>query len=148
MNDFKSGLEYAIKILNKKDYTEFEIRNRLKHKKFNDENIDDIVSKLKSLKFINDERFAENFLFFKSKRGYGKKGIAYNMKLKGLSENIIDRVLGSFDESKFADSIFLKRAKEIKKDKNYKQKLFSYMLRRGFEYDTVSKLFDKYKEKF
>lgn len=148
MNSFKDGLEYTMKILSKKDYTEFEIRNKLKHKEFNDKDIDGIVSKLKSLNFINDERFAENFLFFKSKRGYGTKKIAYSMKLKGLEQTIIDRVLDSFDESEFVDTIFLKYAEKIAKKENYKQKLFSYMLRRGFLLRTISKLFDKYKEKF
>jgi len=72
----------------------------------------------------------------------------YSMKLKGLDKAIIDKVLNSFDESEFADSVFLKRAEKIAKKENYKQKLFSYMLRRGFQYDTVSELFDKYKERF
>ncbi len=136
-----------MKILSKKDYTEFEIRNKLKRKEFNDDDTDNIVSKLKSLKFINDERFAENFLFFKSKSGYGTKKIAYSMKLKGLDEDIINKVLDSFDESEFADNVFIKHSEKIAKEKNYRQKLFSYMLRRGFKYSTVSKLFDKYKEK-
>ncbi len=143
---YKKALRYILNILNKRDYTEYEIKSKLLKKGFDSQTINDVLNYVKEKNFINDRRYAENFVFFKLKAGYGVKKIQYAMKEKGINENLISEFLSKADEAKYGRAVFVKQLQKLSDKKNAREKLYAYMTRRGFKYDTIKELFSSYEK--
>ncbi len=139
----KKALKYALNILNRKDYTVFEMVNKLTAKGFNKDIIDNAIAYLKSNNFLNDERYAENFIYFKLKNGYGRKRIEYDLSKKGIEKNIIEQYTNNIDETHYARLIFETKIKQLKKDKNVKAKMYNFLARRGFDYDIINRIINE-----
>ena len=50
----------AIKLLNKQDYSEYKIRNKLENLGFDSDQIEVAIEKIKKGNFLNDERYKKN----------------------------------------------------------------------------------------
>ncbi len=137
------ALKYALNILNKKDYTIKEMTDKLRLKEFDEKSINETMQYLKDNNFLNDERFVENFVYFRLKNGYGKKRIEYELKKKGINEGLIDKYVKTADETEAAKFAFEAKAGHIKNDKNRKSKLFTFLARRGFDYEIINILLNK-----
>ena len=137
------ALKYALNILNKKDYTIKEMTDKLRLKEFDEKSINETMQYLKDNNFLNDERFVENFVYFRLKNGYGKKRIEYELKKKGINEGLIDKYVKTADETEAAKFAFEAKAGHIKNDKNRKSKLFAFLARRGFDYEIINILLNK-----
>jgi len=84
-------------------------------------------------------------LSFKPK---GKKLISLELRQKGVDQEIIDQVLAEVDEKKMAvlaKKIIVKKLNLLKNISGLKlkQKLCSYLLRRGFDYRMSKNLIDE-----
>ena len=134
---YTNALNYlAIRMRTKK-----EIQKYLENKGYEKKTINNVLENLK--KYINDELFAKKFI--KSRQKYNPKGlklIFYELKKKGVDENIINRALCNIDEKDMALSIIKKnkfRWKKLNK-KDYKKKIFAFLKGRGFSFDTIRDL--------
>ncbi len=143
MNKENRALKYALNILNKKDYTHKEMIDKLRLKDFDEQSIKETMRYLLDNNFLNDDRFVENFVYFRLKNGYGKKRIEYELKKKGINEELIDKYVKTADETEAAKSAFKAKAEHIKNDKNRRSKLFAFLARRGFDYETINRLLNK-----
>jgi len=141
----KELLNYALRLLNRKDYTEKEIRDKLLKKSQNGEEINEVIEYLKEKRFIDDIRYAQNYLYFRLKRGYGKRRVVHELLNKGIGEDLIESVMTSEDES--AEEVFLKKLTLLKGKKNKRKRLFDFMYRRGFDSDKIVELLNKYEVK-
>lgn len=122
-----------------------EITQWLRRKKVNETIHEDLFNRLKRLELLDDEKFAswwvEQRLTFRKK---SKREINYELRVKGISSEIIKNVLDevTIDEEKIA--------KELIKQKKYKweryekkikeQKMKEYLMRKGFGWNIVSKV--------
>lgn len=122
-----------------------EIIDWLRRKKVNETIHEDLFNRLKRLELLDDEKFAswwvEQRLTFRKK---SKKEIQFELRVKGISSEIIKNVLdeATIDEEKIA--------KELIKQKKYKweryekkikeQKMKEYLMRKGFGWNIVSKV--------
>lgn len=83
-------------ILSRRDHSEFELRTKLRRKRFSPSQIDDAVAKLKKLNLINDEKFADNYaaniLLFKP---VGPRWIKHKLKQKGIAPSVISQTIES-----------------------------------------------------
>ncbi len=141
----KELLSYVLRLLNRKDYTENGIRGKLSKKSQNEDEINEVVEYLKEKRFIDDERYAQNYLYFRLKRGYGKRRVAFELLNKGINEGLVESVLASEDEN--AEETFLSRLELLKGKKNKRKKLFDFMYRRGFDSEKIVELLNKYEVK-
>ncbi len=146
MDEFNRSLKYALNILNRKDYTEFEMTAKLRKRNINEDVIRNVIQYLKDKTLLSDERFVENFIYFKLNSGYGKKKIGYDLKNKGIKENLIYGKLEDADEFQSAKRIFEKRLQLLKNRENKREKLYSFLTRRGYCYETINKLLNNNKE--
>lgn len=140
MEMFNKALKYALNVLNRRDYTEFEMVTKLKRRNIHEDVVLNVVQYLKDRTFLNDERFVENFIYFKLNNGYGKKKIEYDLKGKGIDERLIYKGLENVDELQSAKGIFEKKLQLLKNRENKREKLYSFLLRRGYSYETIKKL--------
>lgn len=136
------ALEYALKLLAKKDYTEQEIRQ-----KFNRRQVDETEAKaallfLKEKSFIDDTRYARNYQQTHGSRGAVR--IKYELAKRGVCDQIISELFSQNDSERETAkakeaAIYWLSKKSAKYEDKYKlkQNLMSRLSRQGFEYDIV-----------
>lgn len=101
---------------------------------------DEIIRRLREHDFLNDRRFVELFVRSKFHECWGKLKIRQALFAKSIEPTLIDEFLNGIDEDAYAQMI----AEVISKwkrmhagDADDKQKLFRYMLTRGFTIGEV-----------
>lgn len=88
------ALSYVINLLARREYSEFELRNKMQEKAFTEDEIDETIAHCQKKNWQNDKRFAENYLYARSQRGYGANRIKQELRqLKGVSSDVINEVL-------------------------------------------------------
>ena len=141
----QSALKYALYLLEMRDRSEAEIRKKMTEKEYLAEEIDKTILWLKDKKFIDDERFVDNYL--KLQAGIGKSG-RYKIKFKlqnlGIDRELIEEKLAGidpdieFDQAHTLTEKWLAR-KEIPKEKKY-EKVGRFLAGRGYSLDIVHKV--------
>lgn len=134
----------ALRIVEKTYKSEKELKDKLLLKGYDKHSIEKSIEFLKEYGFINDISFAK--LYIKDKnRTQGKSKIKYDLIKKGISEDIIESSISNIDEEAERDNAYniaIKKYNVIAKreDDKYKlsQKLFRFLLSKGYSYDTVS----------
>ncbi len=113
-------------------------------------NVDQIIVYLKDRKYIDDLDFAKNWIL---KRAKGKKVLIFELKQKGISQEIIESVIDSqeFQQSQVSaiNKIFQKSTKKyanLPYPQN-KEKIISFMLRKGFNYSAIQQMVDEFLKK-
>ncbi len=125
MKSKKSPLESAFHFLSFRSRSEKEMRDYLQKKEFLQ--IDETIEKLKSLDFINDSKFAQEFIAARSNnKPKGKKALTIELARKGIKVENID-----IDEKELA-------AKAMSK-KNFKsrEQAQRFLYSRGFSWETI-----------
>ena len=83
-----------------------EVRTKLKGYLLSEEDIKNNLNELIEEEFLNDERFASNFV--KSKlcaKGWGAAKIKFHLKQKGISNEIITNVLNEVEETEWNEQL-------------------------------------------
>ncbi|MGB9744112.1 MAG: regulatory protein RecX [Desulfurella sp.] len=133
------GLDYAFKLISKKRYTSKELQEKLEKKGIDPE---PIINRLKELNYLNDLEYAIDYKNKKQNEGYGKYKILFHLKNKGISEDILNNL--EFSNSKL-EEIFLSKIQKIKDNK--KQKIYAFLINRGFDSSDIKNLIYKYEDK-
>lgn len=114
--------------------------------------IDATIEKLKQKRLINDEEFAKAWVEARSRKK-GWRAIQAELFQKGIARETIQEVIsdkrqGTSEEST-ANALLEKR---IQRWKNLpylekKKKAYEFLMRRGFEYEVVKEVVDKFLQK-
>ncbi|MEK9178534.1 MAG: RecX family transcriptional regulator [Patescibacteria group bacterium] len=105
-----------------------------KGKSLNGEIIAKIMSRLAELDFVDDSTFVRWWI---ENRKKGGRLIKLELLQKGISKETIEEALLKFDIAKKENDL-IKKFIEKKKSLPY-EKLVAYLLRRGFDYETIKK---------
>jgi len=142
----KSALDFlSYRIRSKK-----EIVDKLKSKNISQETIEKTIGHLEKLGLINDEEFAK--LLVQSSTGKnpsGKSVIRQKLFKKGISKEIIEKVLSETFTEKNEKSLILDIFNKYKKrltglDKNHKRKkMFEHLARKGFDFDIINEILNE-----
>jgi len=139
----------ALRIIERTHKTEKEIRERLLKREYDIETINRTISFLKEYNLLNDENYAKMYIKDKSK-SQGKKKIKYDLLRKGLDDNLIEKEIAKIDsdeEEDIAYNLANKKYNILRKreNDNYKlsQKLYRFILSKGYSYDIASKVIKK-----
>ena len=137
----------ALSFLARRFHSEKELLIKLKTKAYEEQLIKIVLNDLREKSFIDDQVFANHFIEEKlKKKRWGKNKIRAALFSKGVSSSIIDDVLQSFnseeDQNEVALSLAKKKLKNLKlretDSKKLKQKIISFLLSRGFDYEVSS----------
>lgn len=142
------ALSMAFRYLSFKDRTEHELVKYLDKKGFSEAIIQEVIEKLKGYNYLNDSKYMENFHNYQSNsKGYGPLRIQYNLQQKGINKNTYQEFENEQDSDYY--SMALKQGHKKLKDKRdieSLRKLYSFLLRRGYTFDIVSKVINTLKE--
>ena len=145
----KNGYLYAIRLLSVTNRSERELKKRLSDKGYSDSAIDRIVELLKNQKYLNDLALAKQQIDY-SVLGNpkGRKRLRFELRYKGLDDNTIDTALQGYEvstEREIAYEIAERKFDNMRNDELPKRlkRLFDFLARRGFDYDTCREITDK-----
>ncbi len=102
-----------------------------------------MLEKLRSLKYLNDEAFAENWARSRAEtRGYGPKRIEQELRTKGIGQALIREVMretfDQVDESARAKSLLEKRFKSKQlDDPKMLRRAVGFLKRRGYSSKVI-----------
>lgn len=139
----EKALMQMARICSRKEYSPFDILQKLLKLQLNKDEIERIIAKLKKENYLNEERFARSFVTDKIRfNGWGVKKIEMHLRYKQLSQNIIDGVLSEYSNAELnssLQSILEKKWKQIKGESDYekKGKLIKYTLGKGFKMSDI-----------
>ncbi len=145
-NIFIKARDKALKLLGLRAASQKEVENKLKGD-YPESVIKKVIDLMKKYGYIDDEKFACMYASDKFRlKGWSKKRIIFELKTKGVAEDIIQKVISEsdFDTSAVIEKLLLKRLKGRKDiDFKEKQKHFNYFLSKGYEFEEVKEVMDK-----
>lgn len=134
----ESAYAAVLKILNRADKTEAEIRKKLKEKGFSYSDVSAAVVRAKNNGLINDARYADLYFEFNKERK-GSRRIRLELERKGIDGEIIKNVLMENDEDSACLDVALRFARNKTRDEKFVAKLMRHLAARGFEYGAIKK---------
>ena len=140
----KRALDRSYKLLMSRDYTVKQLKDKLIGDGYPMQIIEDTIEKLKNEKYLDDERFAENYIFWKSKTK-SRKRMIMDLKQRGIefdaSSNVYDELLekNDIDNEETIILAFLAKKGFAPDSATYeeKQKMTQTLLRKGFSFDSI-----------
>lgn len=139
--------EKALNYISKYSKTKKELKDYLLKKSFTEENADFAISKLEKYNFINDKLYAESFIKYNCSKG--KKFFVYELKKKGINDNIIEEALFTLDEDTEKENAII-QAKKYLRNKEINEKsingLYSNLSYKGFSYEIIKNALSYIKE--
>lgn len=137
-------------VLEKSMKTEKMLRDYLCEKGYPKSCIDYGVQKIKEYGYINDESYCENYISSYS-NSKSKRKMKYDLLGKGVNENIIDKVLENLLKDEDERENCLKFGEKFMKNRNFdlknKQKFYSHLAGKGFNFDDISYSWNEIEEK-
>lgn len=109
-----------------------------------------IVQELINDNFINNERYLIAYIKGKANSNkWGKKKILFMLRTEGFSDIEINKYLNILDDNydNILKELIQKKINILKPEKNHmvlKNKLIRYSLSKGFEYEKIIKIINKY----
>ena len=144
-NEKSKAMSRVTKYIGSSLKTQKQIRDYLRKKEYSDDTIEFVMSKLAEYNYIDDKKYAQAYVLTYGKK-YGKLKLKSQLKVKGVSEEIIECVL----EDNKVDSIESVASKYLKnKVMSYEvcQKLFRFLYSRGYEFDEINSYINKLKSR-
>jgi len=138
---------YLYKLISLKDYSEKELREKVKNKfRSEREILDEVIEEFKQKGFIDDLRLARNIISYKTDMLYGPAKISEILYIKGLND-FKEMVYEYFDNhiEQIEESLKEKISKRYyvlsgKKDLKVYEKLLRYLIARGYDYGFSKKI--------
>lgn len=147
--------EAAYRLLSVRDRSTSELQDRLLGKGFSQSIVAETISRLTEVGLLNDLKFARSWAFQRAKHSArGKKILRQELRHKGIDEELIDTVLAEIPPQVEIDSarrLIEKKSNRLEpadiatRDTYQKEKrrLYSMLVRRGFDYELAANLADE-----
>ncbi len=139
----KRGKERAMHILQGADKTEGQIREKLEKGMYPKQVIDDVIDFLMKYDYINDYNYAVSYIRTYS-NSQSERLMREKLRQRGIKRDIIDDAMmetmekTGYDAESIISSILQKRKYDADNaDIKEKNRMISYLMRRGFKYDDI-----------
>ncbi len=89
----KNIKDIAIKYLAYRDHTVYEMIKHLKEKEFDQVEIDNVITELLELKYLDDYNYCRKYMPYSAGKGKGKEKIKMELVQKGVEKQIIEEAM-------------------------------------------------------
>ena len=132
--------------LSRREHSKKEISKKMLDKVNSLEILEEEIKKLEKDGILDDERFAEQYLYSLVKRGLGPLRINKYLQEKGVDSHLINTLLKDLDWQDLAKEVLLKKSKyQIPPKEEDVVKLKKFLNYRGFEYYDIERAFNNLK---
>lgn len=146
-NEAPSAYGGILRLFVARDYTEFQIREKMKRRDVQEKEQDEIIERLREEGAIDDARFTRHFIDTTiRKRSVGPSLIALHLKRRGVAPELIDAQLEALYsrelEREIIDDVLRKRNARSCEERSTKQpnrtsKDARFLYNRGFHNDII-----------
>jgi regulatory protein len=133
----------ALDYLSYRPRSRAEVADYLQRRGESDNQIHAITDRLERAGLLDDEAFARFWVENRERfRPRGLRALRYELRSKGINDEIVDRVLSTVDVSTSAYEAATKKAHQwIHLDRQtFRRKLAEYLARRGFDYEVAQEV--------
>lgn len=145
----------TLEMLERMDRTEAELRKKLKDKEFAQDIIDQAISYAKKFHYVDDLRFASNFIHTRC-RTKSRKQIAYALYQKGVAKELVDQAFNDYQAAQeelqedvknpeviAIEKIVRRKGKPVSEfSKEELMKLTASLYRKGFHRDNIKRVLE------
>ena len=149
--EYQQAMNTAVRMLTRRDHTRYEIRQKLKQRGFSSGAIRVAIEECERLNYIDDDKTARIYIGQLVRRGFGFRRIAIELKKKGLQgqhiEDILQQQQVEIDEREIARRVLQKKLKSFEREadpKKIRDKLYRFLVYRGFNRSIISELIKVY----
>lgn len=145
----------AMNLLQKKDYTEKQLRDKLQEGLYSQELIDEAIDYVKSYRYLDDERFARDYITYHMEMR-SRNRILQDLTGKGISKDVIISIMDElYSESEEAtgdieaeqiNKLLIKKHFDNDMDYKDKQKIMAFLVRRGYTMDSIRRAMDEFEK--
>ena len=138
-----SAKSVAVRLLSRREHSAFEIRDKLRQRDFDEQEIDQTIIELQQGGWLSDERFAEAYIRMRQQKGFGPIRIAIELNERGVKESIVDDYLQADNEGwqQTLEQQYLKKYKNKPiADYNDRAKRIRFLQYRGFALNVIYQL--------
>ena len=155
---YKRALNRVLGLIRARDHTVFEISEKLKKDHYPESIIIPMIEEMKKQGFLNDRRFAENYISLYSE-SRSALVIKQNLLQKGIDKNVIEEELEKFSgENPESETELITKLLETKYKRDvtftddherykFMSKVYGFLMRKGFSYEksekAVKEFFDR-----
>ncbi len=146
----KRARERSLFLLKDSDKTIKQVRDKLKSGFYPKDIIDETIDFLCRYNYLDDKRYCK--LYIKSRMSSKSiRQIKADLFTKGINQDIINSVLEQDEELEFDNDTLMTKLLQKKKydpaidDYSYKNKILSYLVRKGFDYNEAISAMNKFK---
>ena len=141
--DPKSAHAFAIAYLARRDFSAADLRRKLMERGFVESAIEPVLVALEASNVINDDRYGENVVAYRARRGQGPARIRQELKRSGLGSETIQTTM---DKAKDDGPDFMTLARaararkfgpELPKDWKERSRQARFLQYRGFSTDHI-----------
>ncbi len=140
--------DYGLYLIEFKDRTEKELRDKFKEKGYDENSIEDEIEFLKNYGYINDTRYAQHFTHDAiNLKKWGKIRIRTELLRKGVDRETVDNTIeDAFFEVE--DDLVLSQMRSRFKNSDFsnikeRTRIFNFFMRRGFTSDEIKGAMNK-----
>ena len=138
----KRAKKRAMHILEQMDRTEHQLREKLAKGEYPQECIDSAVEYVKKYRYLDDERFASSYVRYHQEK-LSRQQLSVKLSQKGVSKDIIAEALEmeyeADDGEKIRNLLSKRHFDPDNTDKQENNKIYQYILRRGFKSSDILK---------
>ena len=137
----KSLRQRALEYLGKREYSAFELANKLKTYADEADDIPVLITDFKERGWLSDVRFTEHIVRVRQVK-FGSAKIANELREKGVSEELITEAVSEVRTSELenAAEVWRKKYNQIASDRNEWAKQARFLQSRGFGFDTIKQV--------
>ncbi len=147
------AVRYSLYLLGRKNYTRRQLQDKLKKKDYSQAVINEVLAKLVSWRYLDDDNFAELYIRERLRlKPRGRRILLKELKLKGITQELAkEKIAKIIAEEGLDDQGLAEKALQRKLGSYLKapaekgsRRARNYLLRQGFSYEISDKLVNKY----
>ena len=128
----------ALRHLVRREHSRAELARKLAPHAESSQAVEEVLDVLLSRKQLSDERFAEERARSLSRK-YGAAKIRQDLKSKGVSDEIVDRIASAEDEMERARAILARKYRVPATTREERARRGRFLQGRGFSYDVIKR---------
>lgn len=143
--ELKEAWKQGIRMLTRREYSAYEIAQKLSSKGHNEDDIVQVLTQLRSDGYQSDKRFSEHYIRHRNGRGIGPNRIRLELNEKGVESSVISQSIeqAEIDWYERAEQVRAKKFKgEVAQSWEEKGKQKQFLDYRGFTQDQIESCVD------
>ena len=137
------------KYLSIREHSKLELQNKLSQKGHDLSDIKNCIDEFSSKNIQSDIRFTEEFIRSRLKKNKGPQLISSELITRGISDNIIHKKISEISYQEWCKAAFLALNKKLNGSSvsiEHKDKIYSFLISRGFDHKMIKYAIDEQKD--